>query len=224
MTPFLTRAEERELIQAGQAGCHESRNRVIMNFYPMLRNAVHRRVRNEDEWQDVINYAISILADRFHKFSLAYGTRYSTYAMHWVNQAISRYLELNHLIHIPAYLSKPESQDFKNSREEFRLMANRAKSVNRIEPPNETDTPCFQSQMTSREGDPSDRATYLDDLLQANTLLDQIDPRGKAVLVARAHGRTFKQIAKEHGVTKQRIQQLELQALAKIREKMGVAV
>lgn len=83
-TAYLTREEERKLIRAGQRGCVESRNRVIMNIYHLIERDVIKRLYMPDQIQDAINFAVSVLIEKFHKFELARNLRYSTYALYWV--------------------------------------------------------------------------------------------------------------------------------------------
>ena len=105
--PLLKPEEEKILTQAAQAGCLAARERLIeanMRLVVNIAKTYHNRsVPIEDLIQEG---AIGLMHD-VARFDPSKGFRFSTYATHWVRQAIGRAIDgKSKAIRLPAHISQ----------------------------------------------------------------------------------------------------------------------
>ncbi|MCW5937096.1 MAG: sigma-70 family RNA polymerase sigma factor [Fimbriimonadaceae bacterium] len=106
-TPLLTAAEEMTLTRAAQAGCSDSRKRIVEANMRLVVNIAkgyrHRSISLEDLVQEG---AIGLL-QAIDRFDPEKGFRFSTYATHWIKQAIARAITgKTSAIRLPAHVSQ----------------------------------------------------------------------------------------------------------------------
>lgn len=77
--------------------------------------------------------------------------------------------------------------------------------------------------LSSEAAHPLDAMIQRQDLRAARRALQQLNPRLARVLVERARGRKLEAIGKRLGVSRERVRQLEAEALTEIRRRLGVA-
>jgi RNA polymerase primary sigma factor len=102
--PPLTRREELELIRRAQAGSESAQSRLIAaNLGLVYREARRHRCRSYLV-EDLTQEGVLGLITAIRRFDPSHGSRLSTYAVHWIRQAIRRVVEYNdRMIHVPAH-------------------------------------------------------------------------------------------------------------------------
>jgi RNA polymerase primary sigma factor len=124
---LLTQEEEIELAKKVAEGSKEARDRMITaNLRLVIMAAKHYTTRTSIAFEDLIQEGNSGLMYAVEKFNPELGYRFSTYAMYWIKQAISRAI-LNtaktiripiHMLELKTKYNKAQSEFFeKNNRD-----------------------------------------------------------------------------------------------------------
>ncbi len=103
---FLRRAEEAELIRRAKQGDRRAQERLIdANLRLIYRIARRYRCRSYSQ-EDLVQEGVVGLMLAMERWDADRGCRLSTYAVHWIRQAIARAVEQNdRLIHVPLQAS-----------------------------------------------------------------------------------------------------------------------
>lgn len=90
--PVLPQAEIRVLIKKAQFGCKVSKDKVVLHNLGLVGKQVSKWVKTHKkmEYDDLFNEGVFGLMKAIDKFDLDRGVAFSTYAMPWIFQAISR--------------------------------------------------------------------------------------------------------------------------------------
>lgn len=218
MNKYLTVEEERRLVQLGQKGDHDARNQVIMNIYNLInREICKKRHVLSEQYYDCLNYVISVLCRKFHKFNLKRKLRYSTYAIWWVRQARDRFIDHMTLIHIPDFILRPGNQGTDRCHR-FRSFAENAKDIRTIEPMAHEPYMRYQEQFVSREESVSHSVDRDDDHKYLDYLLSRLEPREREIVIRRSRGERLRDIGESLGLTRERIRQIEERAIRQMRK------
>lgn len=100
----LSREEEKELIIKIKQGDTEAKDFFIKSNLKLVVNIAKKRLTKGHNILDFIQEGNIGLITAIKRFDITKGYRFSTYATHWINQAISRSLPKNRNIAIPYYL------------------------------------------------------------------------------------------------------------------------
>lgn len=207
----LTREEEARLIALGQAGDVDARNRVILGIHDLIWRYCLKLTGNR-AWiaEDYVHVAIATLCEKFGKFELERGVRYSTYAMYWVDQTVKMHImKYSRVIRVPIYHQRTGAE-FKSSQEQLSEAANRASKVSRLTGEHAA------SLADHRE---EERMLHADDVrafLQKS--LRFLRDKEQEVARLRWQGKTFDEIGSQMNLTRARIQQIERSAYRKIKQ------
>ncbi len=106
-TDLLTPAEEQELTLKASQGCEESRRKLVeANMRLVVNIAKHYRNRMVP-FEDLVQEGAIGLMNAIARFEPAKGYRFSTYATHWIRQAIGRAIDNKaKAIRLPAHVSE----------------------------------------------------------------------------------------------------------------------
>jgi RNA polymerase primary sigma factor len=105
--PLLNAQEEKELTRAIQAGCNKAKQRLIESNMRLVIN-IARSYRNKSvALEDLIQEGAIGLMQAAERFDPDKGFRFSTYATHWIRQAICRAIDnKSKTIRIPAHVTQ----------------------------------------------------------------------------------------------------------------------
>lgn len=194
MTPYLSAAEEQRLTQAAHSGDLQARNCVIMNIYDLVRSTVAKRFfPNDCEREDAVQFVIAVLCEKFHKFDSNRNVRYITYAFYWVRQALQQFKLKRSLVRFPRFHEDHGAVDL-------------------------TDNHYFQDQVCTRESPPGKHLETCDNLTDLDRFLKLLFPRERDIVLRRSRGEKLREIGLSLGLTKERVRQIELNALRRMRE------
>jgi RNA polymerase primary sigma factor len=91
--PLLTAQQEEELTRSVQNGCPRARQRLVESNMRLVIN-IARAYRNKNiPIEDLIQEGAIGLMQAAERFDPSRGFRFSTYATHWVRQAIGRAID-----------------------------------------------------------------------------------------------------------------------------------
>lgn len=195
MMKFLTAHEEQQLLDAACSGDVEARNSVIMNVYSIVRSTVGKRfVMSDSEREDAIQYVISVLCEKFHKFDVTRKLRFMTYANFWVRYALQQFMIKRQLI-------------------QFR---ENPVAVISIEPVSDG-TECLRQEICAPNSSPAHDMELVDDLTELKRVVDRLHPKDREVVIRRSQGEKLQSIADSLGLSRERVRQIELKALQRMR-------
>jgi len=104
--PLLTPDEERTLAEAVRRGDADARRRLVEANMRLVINIARRYFCPDVPFEDLVQEGAIGLMTACERFDPNRGYRFSTYATHWIRQAISRAIDTKaRAIRIPAYVS-----------------------------------------------------------------------------------------------------------------------
>lgn len=222
----FTPVEEPALVAAAQAGDLKARDRLLEGLYPFVwRQACRYDMNPAYPWlaaEDYFQEGVDGLLRALDKFDPAVGVRFLTYAGHWSAQRMGQLRRRNRSIvsgvppvvnpkyehHVAAALAIPQCDltESATDREENRGRAMVALVDHREPAPEDA----LEQQAVDAE------------VTNLNAAIDRIGERFALVLRKRLAGQTFQQVGMDLGVTRERVRQLEVAALVRLRTELGL--
>lgn len=194
---FLTASEEQILLDAACDGDITARNSIIMNIYPVVRHKVRKRFAlTDDEREDAVQFVVTVLCEKFHKFDSSRRVRYMTYANHWVRYALQQFWMKRSLIPV----------------------RNKRISITSIEPDDRERSQYFHDSLCASDGSPGLALEWADELAELNRVVKRLHHKEREVVLRRSHGEKLQSIADGLGLTRERVRQIEINALQRMRE------
>ncbi len=170
-----------------------------------------RAFRNH--FDDILSEAFLGLSYAATKYDPSVGP-FSTYATYWMRNYVIRYFRTIPTIRVPKYLWGQQ----KVRKEDQHHHAEQALRVMESKP--------FGSLallgISSTHKTPVEIAENRDDLSWLSDQIETLDNRSKYVVYRRLAGETLQAIAVEVGLTRERVRQIELETIAKLREAANV--
>lgn len=237
---LLTHDELCELIIKAQQGDIEARNKIIEGNMGLLIQATFRKLGTTQglhtiELDDIFQESVFGINRAIELFNINKGFAFSTYAMHWINQSIERYiLNFNSLVRVPVYAGAIQSQysklqiQYAGKDEDFyiKLIAFEAnKTPQSIKAGLQLRPKISSTDIVNDDGDPIrefENLTYENnvDILDATVIkriADLLPSKDKKVLMLRMQNYTLWSIAEMIGVSREMVRQIEKRALIKLR-------
>ena len=102
-TPLLTAQDERELAQQIAQGDGAARQRMLLANLRLVVNIAKKYVpgNDPDVLMDLIQEGNIGLMRAVDRFKASFNTRFSTYGVYWIRQAILRALKARRLVRLP---------------------------------------------------------------------------------------------------------------------------
>jgi RNA polymerase primary sigma factor len=249
--PLLTPEEENELARKVAAGNKKARRKMIESNLRLVVNTAKKYTNRGLSLLDLIEEGNLGLIRAVDKFDHERGTRFSTYALWWIRQAINRAIaDQGRTIRLPVHVidlinkwlrvsgqlahklgRKPTVSEIANamgiSEEKVKRIAKLARQ------PASLETPVFepnQGQLSDLLADISVASPLeeLDESLQREEiikLLDHLKEKERDTLILRFGIQdgvplTLEEIGKKFGLTRERVRQIETEAIKKLRKIM----
>lgn len=247
--PLLSATEEKELAIRFLQGDKSAKNKLVSaNLRLVVMAAKHYIGRSPLTFEDLIQEGNIGLMRAVDTFDPERGWRFSTYAMHWIKQAISRaILNQSKTIRIPVHMVELKTKYNKAQSELFIELGREAtteeiaKHLNLdikkvVEVENMVKDPVSLNNTLNDEDDGTledlvadtsaeDPNEAIDNELlskQLHALLDTLTSRERSIIIARyglnsQRPKTLEELGQEYNLSKERIRQIEQQALRKFR-------
>lgn len=242
--PLLTAEEELALCLASQAGDGCARDRMIVSNLRLVLRIARQYQRCSMAFEDLIEEGNLGLMHAVGKFNANLGFRFSTYAVHWIRQYIERgIMDQSRVVRLPVHMGKRLNKCLKVCREWQQRYgrdarpADMAEAIGRSE--NEVrellpwrESPTSMSALED-EGHPlhlscNEHENPEHQSLQSNLLtamlrfIARLSIREQYIINCRFgvnnhREQTLECIATAIGVTRERVRQIQLEALAKLR-------
>lgn len=194
---YLTATQEQKLLESACVGDINARNLVIMNVYNLIHFKVSKHLHYSDcDREDAVQFVVSVLCEKFYKFDSTRKLRYMTYANYWIRLALQQYMQRRKLI-------------------PFR---DKSPKILSMEPVNHDEEQYFQEFICTRELSPENQLEETEALAELNRVLNMLTPRQRDILLRRSCGEKLRGIAQTIGVTKERIRQIEKEAIQQLRD------
>lgn len=222
--PMLTAEEEARLIEAWQSRRDRAaRDRIVRAYGRLCFSVAARYTSNPDQQEDLAQEGAMGLLKALDRFDPAKGASFSSYARLWIRNYVQvAVARVASVVDVPTRMFF----DFRSGH-----MDGASEAFAATMPALSLDEPLGDSSLTvadalpSREPSPeeiiSDGAAseYFSGVIAE--VLDTLDSRGKAVVTRRVLADppdTLERIAVDFGVTRERIRQIEMSALKKMRK------
>ena len=249
-SPLLTADEEKHFARLAQSGDEAARQRMIESNLRLVVNISRRYLNRGLQLLDLIEEGNLGLIHAVKKFDPERGFRFSTYATWWIRQAIERaIMNQSRTVRLPIHIIKDINTCLRAARH-LRQNSETVPTNTEIASYLQRDTAEVERLMglhhrvTLRAGSSDDEGSSPVDLLRArrdaepsrcaqkeamNTIVDhwvcELNEKQRAVVERRfgLHGcrrATLEQIGDEIGVTRERVRQIQLDALKNLRTMM----
>ncbi len=252
--PLLTREEEIDLAKRIEAGDEWAREKMINSNLRLVVNVAKKHVRGSNMgFLDLIQEGNIGLMKAVEKYDYSKGYKFSTYAMWWIRQAVTRAIaDQSRTIRIPVHMKEQMSKVNKASRkflsdmgreptteelaEVMDMPEERVKEIVKLygdtislDTPVGDDDDCKLQDFVA-DDNTSDQFTSVEHVMlgdELDQLLSGLTDREQRIIRLRfgfIDGRiwTLEQVGEEYHVTRERIRQIEVKALHRLKHRKDI--
>ena len=251
-TPLLTADEEKELARRIQTGDAEARERLVRANLRLVVNLARAYAGRGVDISDLIAEGNLGLLRAAEAFDPDMNTRFSTYAAYWIRQSIRRVvISTGKTVRVPPYMAQllsewkrasadlqqqlgrpPDDEEVAAQLELSPKKLNIVRRAIRIyqtspQGPGEEEIAPAEQVIDAQGPDPGHALFRADELGQVLSMVDKLGPREATVLRLRfglneEEPLTLLQVGQRLGLTRERVRQIERDALADLAERMDV--
>jgi RNA polymerase primary sigma factor len=225
---ILTREDEIVILAAAKAGDQKAIDKLVFSQLLMVIEVVKEHNADPTVFEDLINAGITGLIKAIEPFNLSSGNRFNTYASYWVKVEVIRAIVRNGTIRIPDHLAAKLAKQKKM----LRLGKTTDENGDPIDEQSVLDF-SYQSMNEYREDDLAleEKLGYEDSSFAENELKQEIgivmeylsDSQRQVIeLLFGLNGQkvhTEEEAGTVLGVTKQRVSQIKIMALKKLKSR-----
>lgn len=209
----MKREEENALVAEAAAGDKDAQTKLLAMHDRMVWKVAtaHAKRWKRADVDDLAQGGRMGLLTAVNRFDASRGCRFITYATHWIANGVKMEAHRSELIYVPSYLSY-RSADRKHAGN----AVNARHLVSVDEMAMTEDSHPFELLITDARAETE--SSLAEELTILQKAVDNLDLRLKYVLIRRYFdGQSLRAISESMGITKERVRQLQEQALAKLR-------
>jgi len=227
-TPLLTKEQEIRLATRAEQGDQGAKKAMVKANLRLVVHIVKKlRLRNED-LLDAIQEGNLGLFRAVEHFRTKHKTRFSTYAFHWIRQAVYRFVKTNNIIHIPENkvdaLIRMKRKGFEDHEIPPHLLP--AISIDQLigEKARGQSQRSLADFLVDESPSPDENANDELNVELIKKMMSRLSARDQYVISNRfgigdgLHPMTLEDIGKSMGISRERVRQLESKALAKLKQ------
>lgn len=207
----MVREEELRLVAQAAKGDRDAQAALLLANNRMIWKVALPYLKKypRSEADDLVQGGRIGLLEATQRFDPAKGCRFLTYAVHWIRRGVQIEGRKAALIHVPVYVNQ------KSRKQKFKEFADHAERVASL---HAASAGCEEPlDFPSKEEPPEWLPEEFDRLQEA---MAGVHPTMRRVLMARFHdGETLKVVGVRLGVTKERVRQIEVQALHQLKRR-----
>ncbi len=207
---LLSKEEEQALAYKARAGDVDARNRIIMGFYPLICRAAKKLARKHHrDPEDLVQFGIAHIIERFHGFKPELGYRASTYFVLGTVRKMAEYIKHNaRIINLPAHVSRKEYSGGK-----YKKIAEKARRCGSLDGEifaGDTVQPVKAADLLTDKSAPPPDALPMEKEFRIwfYGCLEQLRESDRELILMRMEGLTYDQIGLRRGLSKQRVEQI----------------
>lgn len=219
---YLSAEEERTLARKYlRDGDIDARNRIALGFYPLIRSDAAKLAKKHcRDIEDVTHVGFALVLKRFHKFDPDRGFRASTYFRRGAYRAMEQFCKYrDRLIMAPENKVVPRLQKKVEQAARVAMFSQMMRAGN-----DEQGSELLDSLADAKATGSLEQIERQDDLDNMRRCFAELPERYRFVLKERMRGLMLHEIGKPLGLCKERIRQLEVQALHALRERMRALI
>jgi len=186
----LPREEQLRLLVLAKAGDEDARQTLIVSNMRLVIKVAGKHPATHVELDDRVQAGAMGLMRAIELFDETKGVAFSTYAWYWIKNGMDRMAERDGLIRTPVLVE---------SFNRFPVEESRCETI--------TDSSCDPAEIAEREETKNRNKKLL------RSRMDRLPSRLRDVVRRRLSGETMSDVAKDLGVSKERVRQLERRAL-----------
>lgn len=232
--PLLTAEEEITFSRASRTDKAAFNRMVLANIRLVIQIAGRARYRGVPH-EDLVSEGVIGLIRAVKKFNPEMGFRFSTYATHWIYQAVDRaIMNQCRTVRIPVHVQKLARCHYLHAQPNKEVDAATVKALDAMRQfPTDQQSYSLSNTVTEEKNvthedllvdmkDPPEQVFHKSEVAQRlHALLSNLTDRERTVIQERVYGdrnKTLEAIAHEWGVTRERVRQIEQEALKKMRK------
>ncbi|MCL2540761.1 MAG: SigB/SigF/SigG family RNA polymerase sigma factor [Firmicutes bacterium] len=231
------------LILQAQGGCPLAKNALIEENYPLVKSVIRKFKNKGVDYDDLFQLGCVGFVKAINKFDIAYGVRFSTYAVPMIAGEVKRFLRDDGYIKVSRALkylgiqiNRFIAEQRNNGKDNVDLAAIAAHfKIDVQEVVFALDASKYPVSLSERTDDDDERGTSLADRL-ADTqeqetnidhfilkeLIKDLSPRERKIIIMRYYrDKTQSEIAGELGVSQVQVSRLENKIIEKMKEKFA---
>jgi len=239
----LTESRERQLSEKAKQGCERSRQQLIQYNFRLVFCIAKRYASPSMPLEDLLQEGQVGLIRAAERFDASHGCRFATYASWWIRQGIIRAIQDHaRTIRVPAHLQDGRDKVHKSQRD-LELSLSRKPTASEVADYSKLDletvkfwlehsleTVAMESEVLEKaawpegdlDADPESAYLVHDNLSKLSSLVDCLNDREKEIIRLR-YGlkdqtpQSLAEVAGKVNVTRERVRQIEMSALRKLR-------
>lgn len=244
----MARTREIDLVLLAQSGDRGATQELVDAHIRLVYKVARRYRCRTYSLDDLVQEGVVGLLHAIQRFDTTRGFRLSTYAMHWIRQAIARAVEQNdRIIHVPMHASA-EIRQIAQARDAFQQSRGRTPSdaelaeITGLDEERVSQLAAAMTDAVSLEAmvgheqdhslldsaedpmalDPEQDAVLGVYRAHLHSLMDTLRPREREIIEQRfgingRQPRTLDDLSREMRVSRERVRQIEVQAMRKLR-------
>ena len=250
---LLTFEQEQELFKALEAGDESAKATLVEHNMRLARYVASKFTDNEDDLQDLMNEGVLGMMHAIDMFDYKRGYKFSTYAVHWIRQSVTRYISDNgRTIRLPVHVNEkiskinkfrtaftaengmePTTEEIAAAlgmkRDQVAVFIELSRDITSLDKPVGDEDATLGDFVSSNKPGPEQDAESRDITMRVRAAIDEALTDKEAFVIRQRYGlidgekHTLDEIGRQMNITRERVRQIEATALGRLKRTLGDA-